>query len=133
MSATKAVPHKVVLTVQRQLDPNDFLDALSGAGAVGIRVEHGSGDSGAGVSRYFNFVFSDPLAERPDRSQRIAQGFVALTSEEHPDGWTHLRLGSDARGRDLIVAVAEALGGRTLDERTGEKLSFDRPVAFAMG
>jgi hypothetical protein len=121
--------HHVVLTIQSQIPPDLLSEALVEAGAVGIRSEHGAGDSGAGVSRYFNFLFSDPA--QPN-GQRAAQGFTALCSEEHEHGWTHLRLGADDRGRHFIRSVAEAMGGEVFDQSTGMKEAFEAPARFGL-
>lgn len=107
------VAPKAVLTIQRQVAPETLARALAGAGVTLLRTEDGCGDSGEGVSRYFNFAFTDPGAEHENR---FAQGFVALSSDQHPDGWTRLRLGSDRRGREIVAILAETLGGGAYDE-----------------
>ena len=118
----------IVLTVQRQVDEDEFLDALSEAGAQAIRVERAAGDPDRIIHRFFNFMFLDPGARHPSRA---AQGFLCLPIEGHPRGWTHLRLGADERAEHFIGSVARALGGEVHDERTGMKVLHPEPEPAA--
>lgn len=119
----------VRLIAQRRVPLDDIVEALEGAGARDVRVDPRTGDSYEGVSRYFYIEFDDPHGSA---ARRVAFGFHCPDSDEHPNGWTRLQIGADARGRDLIAAVGEAVGGSLYDNRTGEETDFDGAPALAL-
>lgn len=111
----------VRLIVQRRVPVADIVAALEEAGARGVTVDPRTGDPYEGVSRYFYVEFDDPLGRE---ARRIAFGFHCPDSEEHPNGWTRFQIGADERGRDLVAAVGQAVGGELYDNRTGEQVDF---------
>jgi len=119
-----AMAQRVALEIQGRVEIAEIVEALASAGAQAIRVDPRSGDSGAGVGRYFFIAFDD--AGDGDR-RRTAFGFHALPSTEAEHGWTRFELGADDRGRRFVENVAERTGGWFIDERTNHTMTFAKP------